>query len=167
MSFDKINTNQSDGTGSILGADNIIKALEQLPRNLNNKVLYHANLSIVQTVIRDPLRAALPYGKYSKRGIGLRKAKGTKTGVYAGVTSTAFWLRFLEKGTKPRTTRSNKRYGRTKINRGRISPQPFIIPFINSKDQELFNETAELYDLYITESLKKNLDKTNTKLSKL
>ena len=149
----------------LIGADELVDAIEQLPRALQNKVLYQANLDILRTVIRDPLKAALPYSSKSKKGIGVRKAKGTQTGVYAGVMSVAFWLRFLEFGTAPRKGR--RRRGAKESDKGSINPRPFIAPFITSRDDEVLEEVTQRYDSFVTESLKRNLNRTNTKIGKL
>jgi len=111
------------------GADQIIKALDVLDsKELISLIKSAERKALAQEVIK-PIKAALPYSAATKKGIKIVADKEDRlTGLYAGVSSDAFWLRFLEGGTKIRTTKN-------RANRGQIAPRPITKPIIiNSAD---------------------------------
>lgn len=151
--------------GAIEGADEIMAALDKLPGKLSWKILYNANRSILQTNVLPDLRAALPYSARTRRGIKVVKAKSTGTGVYVGVTTDAFWLRFAEKGTAERVTLG----GGTKkqpegISRGRISPgNPIAISTIENKVADVMDQISRHYPEMIVAAIAKELKKYQIK----
>lgn len=138
----------------IEGIDEILRALESLPSKVGRKVLYDANREILSRNVLPGLRASLPYSARTRRGIKIVKARGTDSGVYIGVSSDAFYLRFLEKGTKRRELRKNN------ANRGSINPaRPFAIPTIEDKANAVLQAVAREYPEMIVLAIAKQLKK--------
>ena len=136
------------------GSDAILDALDALePRLLLAIIKAAERKSLMENVIR-PVRGEIAYSADSKRAIRIVNDRQDRTGFFAGVTSDAFWLRFVEKGTKNRTTKKG-------FNRGSISPKPQIIPSIlNTPDDvvEFFNKD---FGQAVEAILQKRLKKLN------
>lgn len=118
---------------SLTGTKDIVEALDSLKPKVLNNIIKSTNRKALNQEIKKKVQAALPYSAKTKKGI---KTLGDKedraTGVWAGATSDVFYLRFLEKGTKVRTTESG-------ANRGRITPNPRIVPTIESNVDNVVN----------------------------
>lgn len=117
----------------LFGTDQILDALDSLsPKTLNN-IIKSTNRKALNVNIRKSVQAALPYSAKTKKAIKTLGDKEDKaTGVWSGVSSDAFYLRFLEKGTKVRTAEDG-------ANRGRIAPNPKVIPTIESNIDNVIN----------------------------
>ena len=105
-------TYQLEGTKQILEAIDSLndKEIFKLVKSVNRR-------NLTKNVVK-PVRTALPYSAETKKAIKIVADRADKkTGLYAGVTSDAFWLRFVEGGTKVRTTEAG-------ANRGLIAPNP-------------------------------------------
>ncbi len=161
----------------IEGLDEILSALERLPAKVTRKVLFDANKDILNKVVKNPLKNAIPYGAATKRGIKVVAARGTKTGVYVGVTTDAFWLRFLEFGTGERFTRGSLTRKRTSryhdkgrlgsspnVTRGAIAPRNAgIVSTIESKINDVLLEVQKDYGNYLMIAIGKQLKKYEIK----
>jgi hypothetical protein len=163
----------------IEGIEEILKSLERLPPFISNKLLYDVNKQILTDVVRSDLVAALPYSLRTKKGIKIVKARGTENGLYIGVSTDAFWLRFLQKGTKERKIKSTtdrsftitKRYhktgrrGATRTgNRGQISPRETgVVSTLNSKINEVLQAVQKDYSEMLLKAISRNLKKYTIK----
>jgi hypothetical protein len=121
-------------TYKLEGMQEIIDALS----SLNSKETLNTIKTIERKILREniikPVKAALPYSATTKKGIKIvaDKNSGDKTAFFAGATTDAFWLRFVEKGTAGR-----------KGGVGKIRPRPKAIPEIESRPEQIvrfFNE---------------------------
>lgn len=139
------------------GIDEVLQALDELPAKVSQKFLYEANRKVLTQFLKPQLLAALPYSMATKKGITVTKARGTKTGVYIGVSTNAFWLRFLEKGTKDRQTLGKGKIKRG-VSRGRIDPPaPHVISTIEASVNGVLETVSKDYSNFIVEALAKRL----------
>ena len=116
------------------GTKEILDALSILDDREYNKLVLGSIRKALNDKLVKPLRQALPYPD-DKKAIRAIKDKEFKTGYFGGVSSDAFWLRFVEGGTQTRTAK--------KGNRGSITGKSTVEPFIFSKVDPIityFNE---------------------------
>lgn len=160
----------------IEGLDDIITALDALPRKLASKILFESNKTILEDVARKPLVNTLSHlSRASKKGIKVRKAKGTGgTGAYVGVTTDAYWLRFVNFGTQERKIKSKDKYerriseryykigrrGRVRTaNRGRILGDNRISSFLDSRSERILKVVQEHYGELVNQVIIDNIKK--------
>jgi hypothetical protein len=132
-----------DFTYKLEGADEIEKALSDLPTKLSLKLLQSFNRKATKKFVVDPLRACLPYSAETKKGITVMNDRTDKTKVFAGIASNKFWVRWAEKGTKQRVTKKGASRGQI-IGKNRAVPiiENSTDPIINYANKELGNEIA-------------------------
>ena len=166
----------------VIGADEIIKALDNLNPKLSRQVLFNAHKTVLRQVVRPDLRSVLSsFSRASKSGIAIRKAKGTQSGAYIGITTNAYWLRFVNYGTADRYTKAKKitriktkryhtvgRFGRTaQASRGRVTGDKRISSKLESKANEVMAEIQNNYADLVGAALNKELQRVKTKFSRL
>ena len=118
---------------SLDGTKEIIEALDSLDDKEILKLIKSTNRVALNKEVIKPLKAAIPYSSRDKKGIKIVADKEfRKTGLYAGPTTDVFWLRFLERGTKVRTTKSG-------ANRGKISARPLIAPVLDNQSEAVID----------------------------
>ena len=143
----------------IEGIDEVLRALEGLPSKLTSKILYDAHKEILSKNVLKDVRAALPYSARTRRGVKVVKARGTANGVYIGVTTDSFWLRFLEFGTSDRLTRGTIKTAEG-ISRGRIDPaRPNAVSAINDRTNAVLQAIGKEYPEMIVNAIGKQLKK--------
>lgn len=167
---------------SVIGADEIIDALDKLAPKLSRQVLFNAHKTVLAQVARPDLKSALAsFSSASRTAVSIRKAKGTQSGAYLGITTKAYWLRFVNYGTKQRTTKvknitriKTKRYnsvgrwGRTAAaNRGRVVGNEDISSTLEDRANHVLREVQENYADLINDALNKELQRVKTKFAKL
>jgi len=175
------------GTGSlptedIVGADEIIAALDNLAPKLSRKILFDAHKSVLAKTVRPDLKSVLnSFSRASRTSVSIRKAKGTDSGAYIGITTKAFWLRFVNYGTKDRKTKQAKierikskryhtvgRFGRREAaNRGRVQGDKSISSALDSRVNAVLKEVQENYSDLIYEALNKEMQRVKKKFAKL
>ncbi len=105
------------------GTKEILESLDALAPKETLALIKGASRKALNEKIIKPLRAALPYSAKTKKSIKIIADKeDRKTGLWAGVSSDAFWLRFTEYGTKVREWEGRSR--------GQITAKPVIKPTI-------------------------------------
>jgi len=111
----------------IEGTKEILEALDVLNQKETTNLIKSVNRKALNINVIKPLKSALPYSAATKKAIRILSDRGEykDTGLWAGATTDSFWLRFLEKGTKLRTSD-------TGANRGKITPRPIITRTIDS-----------------------------------
>ena len=139
---------QLDGTREILDA---LDALN--PRQIINIIKAIERKALRDNIIK-PVKAAVPYSSESKKSIRIVQDSQDRTGFFAGVTSDAFWLRFVEKGTNVRTTKNG-------ANRGAIRPQPHAIDTILENVEGVVDVFAKDFGEAVEQELQKRLKKLN------
>ena len=121
------------------GLSEVEEALKTLPAKMQASLLKSFNRKASTKFVVKPLRMALNYSSRTKKAIKIASVRDDKTAVYAGPTSDAFYLRFLEKGTKERKGRG-KITGKHKIERVADRGVNPIIKYTNKEFGEVINE---------------------------
>ena len=175
------------GTGSIpdediIGADEIIAALDKLAPKLSRKILFDAHKTVLAKTVRPDLKQVLnSFSRASRTSVTIRAAKGTYAGAYIGISSKAFWLRFVNYGTKDRKTKQAKierikskryykvgRWGRREaMNRGRVQGNEDISSTLDSRVNSVLKEVQENYSDLIFEALNKEMQRVKRKFARL
>jgi hypothetical protein len=123
------------------GMNEIVKALNDLPAHLEQQILQNYLKSASNKYVVDPMKAGLPYSIRTESSIKVNKDKKQYLAFVTGPTTKAFWIRFVEKGTIQRTTKSGANRGQL-IGKFRI---PSIVdaqiqPIIDSAHKEIGQE---------------------------
>ncbi|HKV17354.1 MAG TPA: HK97-gp10 family putative phage morphogenesis protein [Reyranella sp.] len=116
-----------------------------LGRSLSMTVSAKQGKAIVGKVVMRPVDVT---GK-SKVAQNVRRARKAKLG--NATQMTAFYWRFLEKGTKTRATQSG-------ANRGRVMPSPWVVPAFDAKSGEAIDVFAKIFNRE-TDAEARKLDK--------
>lgn len=167
----------------VMGADEIIAALDHLPAKLSRKILFEAHKTVLRDTVRDPLKAALSsFSSASRTSISIRKAKGTDNGAYIGISSKAFWLRFVNYGTAERTTKQENRTRRKTarynqvgrlgrqsggMNRGRVIGNNDISSTLDRRVNAVLKEVQMNYSDKVEAALNTELQKVKRQYAKL
>ena len=109
------------------GLKEVYDILNQLPLKVSESVLRSFNRKALTVNIVRPLKSVLNYSSETKKNIKVQADKLNKTAVVAGPTSSVFWVRFVDKGTKQRKTSAG-------WNRGRIRARNRIEPFVDGSN---------------------------------
>lgn len=163
----------------IEGIDEVLKSLETLPLRITNKILQDANRDVLTRILKPAIQSALAYSSYTKRGIKVTKARGTENGMYVGVSTDAFYLRFLQFGTTDRVTkgklnRSSAWVGGVKVktksrsgggaSRGRVNPRETgVVSTIEAKTGEVIRAVTQEYGQYVARAITRQLKKYSVK----
>jgi HK97 gp10 family phage protein len=113
------------------GHKEAIAALRQLPKDVNDRIMYNIHRSAAGPVKRI-IESATPSGNNDKKSkskaesnVVIAKEQGSKVGVNVGYKKRAFYISFVDQGTRQRKVRGRR--GKYKnANRGRISPRHFV-----------------------------------------
>jgi hypothetical protein len=166
----------------IIGAEEIIAALDRLEPKLSRKILFDAHKSVLAKTVRPDLKSVLnSFSRASRTAVTIRAAKGTYAGAFIGISTKAFWLRFVNYGTKDRKTKQAKierikskryyavgRWGRREaMNRGRVEGDGRISSTLDSRVNEVLKEVQENYSDMIYEALNKEMQRVKKKFARL
>lgn len=144
----------------IQGYKEVKDALESLPGALQADILGRVNRDILNRIVKPQVRGAIPYSPRSRAGAGVRSQRGDKTAFLAGITTKAFWLRYIEFGTKTRQTKKG-------YNRGETPATTFLERVLAGSVENVANEVNRSYGVLIEKHLKRKLAAIGRKLSKL
>jgi hypothetical protein len=136
------------------GTNQIINALSALNSRETDKLINFSLRRALNENVVKPLRNTIPYTN-SKKNIKVIKDKEFQNSYFGGVTKEAFYLRFVDKGTKERTTKSG-------ANRGSITGNNKISNFINSS----VNSTVEYFNKDFAPNLIKNIKRKLKRINK-
>jgi len=158
----------------IEGWQEIYKALDQMDDQLRETIIRNVHKSVArQTIVKD-MKAAIPYSNETKKGIGVKNVRGNKNAIWIGAMSDAWYLRFLEFGTKERKTRAKSRVkykrsgGKTPTyNRGRIRANPIITRMVDGSIEQYITLLNSEYGTELQKYMQRKLDQTNKKIAKL
>lgn len=129
------------------GAKEVTEALNKLPVDLQAKILRSFLLKAGRKFVTVPLKAKLNYSEKIENSIKVVNDSKNKLAVSAGVTGKGYKLRWVDLGTKPRTTK--KGYNRGLIN-GKDQIQTHILdsvePIIDYTNKELGNEVNKILE---------------------
>jgi hypothetical protein len=129
------------------GAKEVTEALNKLPVDLQAKILRSFLSKAGRKFVTVPLKAKLNYSEKIENSIKVVNDSKNKLAVSAGVTGKGYKLRWVDLGTKPRTTK--KGYNRGLIN-GKDQIQTHILdsvePIIDYTNKELGNEVNKILE---------------------
>jgi|GEM_PF-2955371 len=130
------------------GGQEALNSLNELDFLTQEQILMGAMKSVARRSVSSPLRTAMPYSPEMKKNIGIFTNKSIPLSIWAGVRSgernkdnpkqppKGIILRFLEKGTKERTTKKGAKRGSI-LGKNRISG---MIDGLAENFVDLFNE---------------------------
>jgi len=152
----------------------IYHALDQMEDRLREQIIRNVHKSVArQTIVKD-MKAALPYSSETKKGIGIKNVRGNKNAVWIGAMSDAYYLRFLEFGTKERETRARSRIKRKRSggktstrNRGRIRANPILTRMVDGSIEQYILLLNTEYGNELAKWMQRKLDQATKKLAKL
>ena len=131
----------------IEGLKEVIDALGSLPALTQANIIKNVEAKILRDQVVKPMKSSLPYRGESERKITTVTDRTDKTAVWAGPSSSIYWYRFAELGTKERTTKSGKKFrgikGANRIPSVVDASVPNIINQFNSEFGELVAKTLE------------------------
>lgn len=127
------------------GLKEILEALKGLESKEVDNIINAIQKKVLKDDVIDPVKAALPYSLKTKQAIKIVKDREDPLTLYAGVTSDAFWLRFVERGTRIRK------------GRGQIIAKPRAIPTIESKPEDIIEFFNSEFGEEVAEILRKKI----------
>ena len=154
------------------GMAEVEKALHDLPLMLKAQALRQFNRDVARKITKNKLEAARPKHADS---VGISTDRQDKTAIYVGMTMNAYYLRFMEFGTKLRKTRGKGKRANSKakkykagVNRG-VMPitRPFVEKTIDGQMKDVINFARKEYGNSISRWLNRKLKATNKKLAKI
>ena len=141
-------------TYNLDGADEILDALSALDPKIIMQIIKSVERKALMENIVKPVRAAIPYSTRTKKGIGIANDKQDKTALLAGPLNTVFYLRFVEKGTKERTTARG-------ASRGAITARPIVIPTVMGQIDDVVDFFNKDFGEAVDQILQKKIKKIN------
>ena len=116
----------------IFGIDQLQKVLEDLPDVLGVELLQKINQEGAK-VIKDEMKARAPVGNDTiQDAVKIERGREDKTSVLVGVGSKAFKARWIEFGTRNRTTSGKGPVQFGSASRGSIIAKPFVAPAVEA-----------------------------------
>ena len=134
------------------GVKEIQEMLSGLPPKMNAKILQSIHRKTAKKFVLESLLSSTPYSSETKSGFVVLPDREDPTAVYAGPSSDVFWVRYVERGTKQRTT--NKGYNRGMIT-GKSTIEPIVEGQIDPMINYINNEYGNEIDKFITSKIKR------------
>lgn len=127
----------SDGSQRfrIDGMEELVRALRGLPVQLEREIIERYLRDASNRYGVGPLKSGLPYSPRTLAAIKATKDRTREQAYFSGPTTDAFWLRFVDKGTKVRKTKSG-------ANRGRIVGKFRVPGIVNAQVRQIVDEAA-------------------------
>jgi len=149
-----------------------VKELKKLFDDLDDDAL---SLQILQDINREganlykkEMQNRAPVGSDNiYKSIKIEKDRSDKTSLIIGPSLKAFWARFIERGTKVRTTKGRGPVQFKRGERGKINPEPFIQPAIESATPNAKKRIFDNMGKRVLNFLKRRTKQINNKISKL
>jgi len=124
-------------------------ALKNLDAKMQASLLKAFNRKIATVEYLKPLKASMPYSSRTKKEFKVEGNRDDKTGVIVGPTKKAFYVRFLDKGTKERQFDG--------ASRGQITARNFIEPFADDRIPKIIKYASTEYGNEMDRLLKAKL----------
>jgi hypothetical protein len=134
----------------IVGLQELMNAIESLPIKIQASILQSFAKKAGNKFVVNNLRAALPYSVETKEGITTINDRNDKTAIFSGPTSDIFWIRWVERGTKQRTTKGG-------ANRGAITATNRIEPITDSQIEGIIDYYSHELGNEIEKNLKRRI----------
>jgi HK97 gp10 family phage protein len=145
----------------IKNLDSIQETLKLLPQKLSLQLINSVLRKVANETLVKPIRSALPYSMINRKtgkrvGVKGIKVQGTrdKNRILVGAVRQAYWLRFLEKGTKSRKSKGGV------VWRG-MSPRPIIEPVSDRQIPIVINKINDEFSLELNKFIVRRLKKIN------
>lgn len=109
------------------GIKEIMLGIKELPAKFKGQVIASVHREILNKQVKNSLKAASPSSNI-RQAVAVkstRQVTKNKSSMGIGITSNAYYSRFLEKGSTNRYTKGTGYY-KKKAFRGRITKRPFI-----------------------------------------
>lgn len=131
---------------SLEGANEVMKALEELPVKIQAKVIKSFLAKAGRKFVTNPLKSELNYSSQTEKSIRVVQDP-KKAAVSAGVTRSGYKLLWADLGTKERTTKSGANRGKI-IGKKQIQPKILnsIDPIIDYVNEELGEEINKILE---------------------
>ena len=84
-------------TFEIVGLRELEMAIKELPIKMQASIYRALNRKAVKKYVVDNIRNTISYSNRTEKGIQVVNDRSDKTGVFGGVTSSAYWLRFADR----------------------------------------------------------------------
>ena len=146
----------------IQGLDQVKRALSQLPKEVNDKILYDLHLGAAR-IVKSDIQSATPEGNNTKKAsqkaranVIVKRQRRSTTGVNIGYSTRAFHIGFIEFGTKLRVLKGQGKY-RKGTKRGKITARPFIGAAHDRAFPKALQYVSTNYLKLVNRSLKKQL----------
>lgn len=144
----------------IKGLKEITEALQALPDGMKDEVVGKANRDILNRLVKPQVIGSIPYSPKSKAAVAVRQERGNKSGFLVGITTKAYWLRYVEFGTTQRQTKKG-------YNRGVMPQNSFLDRVLAGSVTQVTKEISNEYGNIIRKVLERRLKSVGRKLSKL
>lgn len=127
------------------GANEVVRAMQELPAELQVKFLKGFIRKAGKKFIVDPLKAILPYFQDT-----VKVVSKSNLAIAAGVSSKGYKLRWIEFGTVERKTKKG-------YNRGKMNAKNQIKPFIDSQVEPIVEYSSKEMGNEINKMLERKL----------
>jgi len=144
----------------LTGMKEFYEAMKELPQKTKDSVLKAYNRKLAKKYIVEGMKSALPYSPRQKDYIIITSIKGDKTGVSAGFSTKAKWIRYMDKGTEERYTKAG-------AYRGRMVPRNRVGPYIEQQVPRIIEEFQKDFGTEILKTIDKKMKSAQKKLTKL
>lgn len=150
-------------TFEIEGLDEVLKALDELPDVVQNRIIKSVLQKAGRKFIVSELRSALSYSHRLKKALRVVNVKSDRYAVKAGVIidrrvnneiPAGVLIRFLDGGTVQRKTKKG-------YNRGAVKGRNEVVPVIERSIQPMVDYVMEEFANEINSNLDKRLKKLN------
>lgn len=136
--------------------EEIMKAFELLPIELQGKILGNVLAKAAQKNVVQPLRNTLNYSSAQEKNIKVFRDSNNKLMVTAGLGRGGYKLNWADRGTEERTTKKGANRGKIEGN-NQIQPslQNSVEPTIDFISEESGNEINKIFKRYLKKLTKK------------
>lgn len=148
----------------IKGLREVNQMLSQLPKAVNDKVLYDLNRS-GGNIVKKAIEEAVPDSNTDKASkdkiaanVVVKKNPDDKTGVLIGFLKKVWYVKLMEMGTKVRNTLGKGKY-KKKANRGTITRKPFVEQAHAEAYPKVIEHFTTNYLKIVNKSIKRQLNK--------
>jgi len=139
----------------IIGMKELEKLLNSIPDSVAVDALRNINRAGGQEY-KAEMQSQAPVGSDNiHRNIRIQNDPEDKTAIFIGVSNKAYWARFVEFGTKVRTTKGKGPIIYGKANRGQMKPEPFIAPSIEKATPRAIDSIFQKMGKRVTSYIKR------------
>ena len=158
--------NRETITYKLDGTKELFESMDALSSSEVNKLIKNAERKALDLYIIKTIKSALPYSQKTKKEIRIVAAKGKAPGFFAGAALDAYYLRFVEYGTKVRQLKRAKKYiprldNKGGENKGQITANPIIGKTINDNIENVISFFNKDFGEHLALTMEKKLKRIN------